>query len=71
MAISLTDKAYTVKHVAECMGLSRWSVVRLFEDEPGVIVLNRPAKMNKGRYRSLRIPHAVYVRVLRRLTNED
>jgi hypothetical protein len=30
--------------------------MRLFEDEEGVLVLNRPEKMHKRRYRSIRIP---------------
>ncbi len=32
------------------------------------IVLNRPEKMHKRRYRSIRIPRAVYERVVRRLS---
>jgi hypothetical protein len=60
--------AYTVAEVSAMLGLSRWTVVRLFENEPGRIRLPRPATMNKGRYRSLRIPHAVYMRVLGRLS---
>lgn len=58
--------AYTVDEVAEMMGFHRDTVVKLFENEPGVIILNRPTKMNKRRYRSIRIPRAVYERVRRR-----
>jgi hypothetical protein len=55
---------YTVKEVAMMMGLSRQTVVRLFEKERGVLILERPETMHKRRYRSLRIPRAVYERVL-------
>ncbi|MEG9435300.1 hypothetical protein JAO29_03875 [Edaphobacter sp. HDX4] len=48
------------------MGFSYPTIVRMFEDERGVIILNRPTKMNKRRYRSIRIPRAVYERVRRR-----
>jgi hypothetical protein len=50
------------------MGLSRRTVIRLFEKQTGVISLIRPETMHKRRYRSLRIPRAVYDRVLTGLT---
>jgi hypothetical protein len=53
---------------APLKGFSRPTVTRLFENEPGVIVIKRPEKLHKRSYRSIRIPHAVYERVLRKLT---
>ena len=38
------------------------------ERQPGVIVLERPEKMHKRRYRSIRIPRAVYERVIEEIT---
>lgn len=67
--MSPTDKpVYTVAEVAALLGLSRRTVIRVFECEPGVIVLGRPEKMHKRAYRSIRIPAAVYLRVRGRLT---
>ena len=64
----MEDKqTYTVKEVGLMMGLSRNTVTRLFEHEPGVIVLERPERMHKRSYRTIRIPHAVYERVVLRL----
>lgn len=63
-----SKNTYTVQEVAELTGLSRTTVTRLFEDEPGVLVLSRPEAIHKRRYRSIRIPRAVYERVMRRLT---
>ena len=60
--------AYTVHEIAELTGLSRNTVIRLFENERGVIILARPEKMHKRGYRTIRIPHAVYERVIGRLT---
>jgi len=60
--------AYTVAEVATLMGFSRQTITALFENEPGVIVRAFPEKMNKRKYRSLRIPRAVYQRVLERLS---
>jgi hypothetical protein len=50
------------------MGLSRQTVIRIFEKERGVLILRRPESMHKRPYRSLRIPRAVYERVVNRLT---
>jgi AraC-like DNA-binding protein len=60
-------RVYTVAEVGAMMGLSRSTVTRLFEHERGVIILKRPERMHKRRYRSIRIPHAVYKRVVNRL----
>lgn len=57
--------AYTIKDAAKLTGLSRQTVTRIFEREQGVIVVKRP---KTGRnYRSIRIPRAVYERVIRTL----
>ena len=64
----MDKQTYTVKEVAALTGFSRQMVTGLFENERGVIVLARPAKLNKRGYRSIRIPHAVYERVIGRLT---
>jgi hypothetical protein len=67
--LSLPDKpAYTVQDIAALTGFSVRTVIRIFETEPGVLLLSRPSKMNKRRYRSIRIPRAVYLRVARRLS---
>jgi predicted DNA-binding transcriptional regulator AlpA len=57
-----------VGEVAALMGLSRQTITRLFEKEPGVIIVKRPETVRKGSYRSIRIPRAVYERVVRRLS---
>lgn len=63
--MQLTDKqAYTVGEVAALTGFSRQTVTRMFANVPGVLKLERPATMNKRRYRSMRIPRVVLERVL-------
>lgn len=64
----LEKAAYTVDEVARMTGLSRRTVTRMFEVERGVIVLEREEKTHKRRYRSIRIPRAVYERVIRRIS---
>jgi DNA-binding transcriptional regulator GbsR (MarR family) len=60
---------YTVAEVAHMTGYSKQTVTRLFENEPGVHMLERKKKNGKRRsYRSIRIPRAVYERVVRKIT---
>jgi transcriptional regulator GlxA family with amidase domain len=60
--------AYTIAEVAEMTGLSARTITRMFENVKGVILIERPESMHKRRYRSIRIPRAVYERVIRRIT---
>lgn len=63
--IPVSDKAaLTVAEVTKLTGYSARTVIRLFENERGVLVLERPETRTKRRYRSIRIPRAVYQRVL-------
>lgn len=63
----LDRQVYTVNEVAALTGFSRTTVIRLFENERGVIVLGRPETMHKRRFRTIRIPRAVYERVIGKL----
>lgn len=62
-----TTEAYTIAQVAILTGFSRQTVTRIFQSEPGVLIVSRPETMHKRRYRSIRIPKVVYERVLRKL----
>jgi hypothetical protein len=65
---SVLDKhALTVAEVSALTGLSRQTVTRMFQAERGVLILGRPESMHKRSYRSLRIPRAVYERVIGKL----
>jgi len=66
--ITKPKEAYKVDEVAALTGFSRSTVTRMFEHEQGVLILGRPERMHKRRYRSIRIPKAVFERVLRGLT---
>jgi hypothetical protein len=58
---------YSTAEMCALLGLSRWTVVRLFEREPGVLILKRPETLHKRSRRIMRIPRAVYLRVKSRL----
>lgn len=60
---------YTVAEIAQMWSLSQDFVRRLFEREPGVLVLGQERTRNgKRRYRTLRIPASVVERVHRRVS---
>ena len=62
---------YTVGQVSKMMGLSARVVIRLFENEKGVLIYEVPNVLRKRRgYRTIRIPRHVYERVVRRCTVE-
>lgn len=65
--MQMEKQAFTVSDVASLTGFSRNTVIRLFEKERGVLILARPERMHKRSYRSIRIPRAVYERVVTRL----
>jgi predicted transcriptional regulator len=61
------DTPYTVAEVAALTGFSRQTITRIFENEPGVLVVERPGESHKRGYRSIRIPRTVYERVVREM----
>jgi hypothetical protein len=61
------EPALTVVEVAALTGFSQDTVRRIFKREPGVLILDRPEKLHKRPYRSIRIPRAVYERVVREM----
>lgn len=64
----VADKpTYTVAEVGALLGLSRQKVTTMFENESGVIIIESPEKMRKRKHRTIRIPRAVYLRVLGRV----
>jgi len=66
--VPLNKPTLTVAEVAELSGYSRQTITRMFEDEKGVSIMNRPETTRKRSYRSIRIPRDVYERVIRKIT---
>ena len=64
----MDKRVYTVKEVAALMGFSQPTIITMFENEPGVIILKRPAKLHKRGYRSIRIPQYVCERKIREIS---
>ena len=57
------EKHYSVSELAQMWRLSEKTIRRMFEDEPGVIIWGMSEGRFKRRYRTLRIPESVVVRV--------
>jgi len=55
---------FTVEEVAKMLKVSRDTITRRFESEPGVIDLGTPTRRCKRRYRVLRIPASALNRFL-------
>ena len=59
-----TEKHFSVKEVAGIWGLSEKVVRRIFNDEPGVIVIGHTITTRSRReYKTIRIPESVLDRV--------
>jgi hypothetical protein len=61
------ERCLTVADIAERLNVDADTVRRLFADEPGVIIITFPRR-GRRQYRTLRIPEAVFRRVVMRLT---
>jgi hypothetical protein len=66
---AVTERHYSLDELARLWNLSADTVRRLFEREPGVLVIERARSRDSRRYRTLRIPESVAERVHRRLSN--
>jgi hypothetical protein len=62
------DAHYSPQFYAELWGTSVSTVVRWFQDEPGVLKLSLPSKNGKRARIELRIPWSVAMRVYRERT---
>lgn len=66
------ERPYSIKELIGLHNLSRQTIVRLYENEPGVLVMqaSRGHQQALGRrYRTIRVPQHVYRRVKHRMEN--
>lgn len=61
------ERHYAASEVAELWHLNVETIRRMFQDEPGVVVIQGPVKKGKRPYKTIRIPHSVLERVHKRL----
>jgi len=62
------ERHYSPEDLSTAWGLSKETIRRLFDHEPGVLAIDH-ARKGVRRYRTLRIPESVALRVHRRLSN--
>jgi hypothetical protein len=63
----MEEQFYTVAEAAKILKVSRDTITKMFADQPGIVDLGSPERLHKRRYRVLRIPHAVFNRVIHKL----
>jgi hypothetical protein len=61
------ERHYAPSEVAELWHLNVETIRRQFQDEPGVLVFQAPAKKGRRGYKTIRIPESVLDRVHKRL----
>jgi hypothetical protein len=69
MVGNVTEHHFSPEELGKSWGLSSDTIRRLFEHEPGVLVIERARARGRRRYRTLRIPQSVADRVHRRLSH--
>jgi hypothetical protein len=67
-SMGFAERHYSAPEVAAMWRLSQDTVRKIFENEPGVLVLGGNASRHKRRYTTLRVPESVLRRVHRRMT---
>jgi hypothetical protein len=60
------EQHWSPAEIAKLLHVDVETVRRLFKDEPGIVVLQKPARKGKRPYRTMRIPQTVVNRVVRR-----
>jgi hypothetical protein len=64
-----TERHFSVSELAAAWNLSADTIRKLFEKEPGVLIIGSEAgKYSRRRYITLRVPESVALRVHRRLS---
>jgi hypothetical protein len=61
--LAVFERHFTPQELGEVWGLSARFVRELFRNESGVLMIDRPEKMHKRAYASIRIPESVAIRV--------
>jgi len=65
----VNERHYSPDELGQLWGLSADTIRRLFDREPGVLVIEHAKAKGRRRYRTVRIPESVAQRVHRRMTN--
>lgn len=66
--MAASELHFRPEELGKLWGLSSNFIRTLFLGEPGVLVIDRPEKLHKRRYTTIRIPESVAARVHARLT---
>lgn len=70
--VNESERPYSIQDLMVLHNLSYRTVVRLYENEPGVLVLQATREHQQAlgrRYRTIRVPQHIYRRVKHRMEN--
>jgi hypothetical protein len=67
----MCERHYSPSELGKLWNLSADTVLRMFENEPGVLVFENPVRSSSRRFRTLRIPQSVAERVHSRFSNAE
>lgn len=67
--LRMHERHYSPAELGGMWSLSADTIRRVFESEPGVLVFENPVRSSDRRFRTLRIPESVALRVYTRLSN--
>ena len=70
--VDQNERPYSIKELMGLHNLSHQTITKLYENEPGVQILQASREHQKKvgrRYRTIRVPRHVYLRVKHRLEN--
>jgi len=63
-----SERPYSIQDLTVLHNLSYRTIVRLYENEPDVLILHSARAQQRGRrFRTIRVPHHVYRRVKHRM----
>ena len=65
--MAATERHYTVAEVGQMWSLSRRTIRRILDKEPGIMVLGHPGDSTRHRYQRLRVPESVLQRIHNRM----
>jgi hypothetical protein len=65
-SVETLERHFSISEISEIWNVSKDTVRRMFQDEPGVLILGRRPSRHKRGYTTLRIPQSVLERVHRK-----
>jgi hypothetical protein len=70
MNSTATERHYTIAEISAMWSLSRRTIRRILDNEPGILALGHPGNEHRQRYQRLRVPESVLRRIYDRMRSQ-